>query len=131
MAINDHANLVDKRRVFLSDVKDDNPLNCIVSKVNSAQVALNMNLKTKEKNIPPCDLYYDMEYSLPYLTFTNIITEIDKRNSDTSSISSEIGSNKTLGNFEMCLLDLYAGCGAMSISMCIGTSLSGVKLETG
>ncbi|KAJ0010611.1 hypothetical protein Pint_34077 [Pistacia integerrima] len=30
----------------------------------------------------------------------------------------------------MCLLDLYAGCGAMSISMCIGTSLSGVKLVT-
>ncbi|XP_044461565.1 putative DNA (cytosine-5)-methyltransferase CMT1 [Mangifera indica] len=128
--IKDHANLVDKRRVFLSDVKDDNPLNCIVSKVNIAQVAPNVDLKAKEEKIPPCDLYCDMKYSLPYLTFSNIITEIDKRDSDTSTISSESSSDNTTGNSEMRLLDLYAGCGAMSTGLCIGASLSGVKLVT-
>ena len=25
----------------------------------------------KKKNVPPCDLYYDMKYTLPYLTFSN------------------------------------------------------------
>lgn len=30
----------------------------------------------------------------------------------------------------MSLLDLYSGCGAMSIGLCIGASLSGVKLVT-
>ncbi|KAJ0097151.1 hypothetical protein Patl1_27326 [Pistacia atlantica] len=128
--IKDHANLIDKKRVFLSDVKDDNALNCIVSKVKIAQVASNMNLKAKEEKIPPCDLYYDMKYTLPYLTFSNIITEIDKSGSDTSTISSESSSNNSIGNSEMSLLDLYAGCGAMSTGLCIGASLSGVKLVT-
>lgn len=40
--IKNHANLVDDKRVFLSDVEDDNPLNCIVSKVKIAQVAPNV-----------------------------------------------------------------------------------------
>lgn len=113
-----------------------------------------MDLKAKEEKIPPCDLYCDMKYSLPYLTFSNIITgnlfcsysiffsaqlidviwflnsEIDKRDSDTSTISSESSSDNTTGNSEMRLLDLYAGCGAMSTGLCIGASLSGVKLVT-
>ena len=31
--IKNHGDLVDKKRVFISDVKDVNPLDCIVSKV--------------------------------------------------------------------------------------------------
>lgn len=31
-----------------------------------------MDLEAKQKNIPPCDLYYDMKYTLPHLTFLNI-----------------------------------------------------------
>lgn len=31
-----------------------------------------MDLAKKEKTINSCDLYYDMQYTLPYLTFSNI-----------------------------------------------------------
>lgn len=30
----------------------------------------------------------------------------------------------------MSLLDLYSGCGAMSTGLCLGASLSGIKLVT-
>ncbi|KAL5789117.1 hypothetical protein ACOSQ2_004005 [Xanthoceras sorbifolium] len=106
--IKDHEDLIDKRRVFLSDIRDDNPLNCIVSKVKIAKFAANIDLEAKEKKIPPCDLYYDMKYTLQY----------------------ESGSNNVPVDPEMRLLDLYSGCGAMSTGLCIGASLSGVKLVT-
>ncbi|EOX97070.1 Chromomethylase 1, putative [Theobroma cacao] len=132
----DNAHLLDKRRVFLSDIHDDNPLNCILSKVEIAQVAPNIDLVAKERTIPQSELYYDMKYSLPYLTFKNIVTETPKRDSDTSSVvssecgSSECNSNNTTSKVERSLLDLYSGCGAMSTGLCMGASLSGVKLVT-
>lgn len=90
-----------------------------------------MDLEAKQKNIPPCDLYYDMKYTLPHLTFSNINNESNRRDSDASSnISSETGSNSPIGEPEMSLLDLYSGCGAMSTGLCIGASLSRVKLVT-
>ncbi|KAL5789091.1 hypothetical protein ACOSQ2_003979 [Xanthoceras sorbifolium] len=129
--IKDHEDLIDKRRVFLSDIRDDNPLNCVVSKVKIAKVAANIDLETKEKKIPPCDLYYDMNYTLQYLSFTNILNETKGGDNDTSStISSESGSNNVPVDPEMHLLDLYSGCGAMSTGLCIGAFLSGVKLVT-
>ncbi|KAL5854011.1 hypothetical protein ACOSQ4_003813 [Xanthoceras sorbifolium] len=131
MVIKDHEDLIDKRRVFLSDIRDDNPLNCVVSKVKIAKVAANIDLETKEKKIPPCDLYYDMNYTLQYLSFTNILNETKGGDNDTSStISSESGSNNVPVDPEMHLLDLYSGCGAMSTGLCIGAFLSGVKLVT-
>ncbi|KAL5786855.1 hypothetical protein ACOSP7_003804 [Xanthoceras sorbifolium] len=129
--IKDHEDLIDKRRVFLSDIRDDNPLNCIVSKVKIAKFAANIDLEAKEKKIPPCDLYYDMKYTLQYLTFTNMLSLFLLFYNDTSStISSESGSNNVPVDPEMRLLDLYSGCGAMSTGLCIGASLSGVKLVT-
>ncbi|XP_030923969.1 putative DNA (cytosine-5)-methyltransferase CMT1 isoform X2 [Quercus lobata] len=136
--IKDHAELIDKRRVFLSDIKDENPLNCIVSKVKIALVSPNVDLVTKEKTIPPCDLYYDMKYSLSYLTFANIVIEQSKTERSRSSISSDTKSNHPIGDAivaieeskksEMTLLDLYSGCGAMSTGLSIGAVISGVKL---
>ncbi|KAL5540374.1 hypothetical protein UlMin_041226, partial [Ulmus minor] len=145
--LGDHSNILDKRRVFLSEIKDDNPLNCIVSKVNIAKVSPNVDLQAKERSIPPCDLYYDMKYTMPNLTFSTIDADNGKPDSDTSStISSESGSNNVIGGAsiatgesvgvqctkktEMTLLDLYSGCGAMSTGLCIGASISGVKLVT-
>ncbi|KAI4327813.1 hypothetical protein L6164_020231 [Bauhinia variegata] len=142
--IKDHAALVDEARVFISDVKDDNPLDCIVSRVKIARISPNVDLAKKEKTIPPCDLYYDMKYTVPYLTFSNLDTEISKTDSDTSStISTESGStgddnnvngvtcqNHTSDVSEWTLLDLYSGCGAMSTGLCLGASISGVKLVT-
>ncbi|KAL5789492.1 hypothetical protein ACOSQ2_004380 [Xanthoceras sorbifolium] len=125
--IKDHEDLIDKRRVFLSDIRDDNPLNCIVSKVKIAKFAANIDLEAKEKKIPPCD----MKYILQYLTFTNILNETNGGDNDTSStISSESGSNNVPADPEMHLLDLYSGCGAISTGLCIGAFLSGVKLVT-
>ena len=42
--IKDHAELIDKRRVFLSDIKDENLLNCIVSKVKIVLVSPNIGV---------------------------------------------------------------------------------------
>lgn len=41
--IKGHGDLVDKKRVFLSDVKDENPLDCIVSKVNIVKLTPNVS----------------------------------------------------------------------------------------
>lgn len=41
--IKGHCDLVDKKRVFLSDVKDENPLDCIVSKVKIVKLTPNVS----------------------------------------------------------------------------------------
>ncbi|KAF8396032.1 hypothetical protein HHK36_017644 [Tetracentron sinense] len=145
--IKDHANLIDKRRVFYSDIRNDNPLDCIISKIKIVQVAPNIDLDAKERTIPPCDFYYDMKYSLGYNTFANLPTESTRAGSEPSStISSEVGSEGAAGEIksdlkessqvrtcnepEMTLLDLYSGCGAMSTGLCLGASISGLKLVT-
>ncbi|OIV94876.1 hypothetical protein TanjilG_22073 [Lupinus angustifolius] len=145
--IKNHGDLIDKKRVFISEVKDENPLDCIVSKVKIARITPNMDLAKKEKTIGSCDLYYDMKYTIPYLTFSNLDDETTpKVESDTSTISSESGSNGfvddiNMVNGEACksdktvlaewsLLDLYSGCGAMSTGLCFGASISGIKLVT-
>ncbi|OIV92666.1 hypothetical protein TanjilG_18017 [Lupinus angustifolius] len=143
-----HGDLVDKQRVFISEVKDENPLDCIVSKVKIAKITPNMDFAKKEKAIGSCDLYYDMQYTVPYLTFSNLDNETTpKVESDVSStISSESGSNGFVGDISMVngegcgsekadlaewsLLDLYSGCGAMSTGLCFGASISGIKLVT-
>ncbi|OMO79502.1 hypothetical protein CCACVL1_13645 [Corchorus capsularis] len=111
----ENAALIDKRRVFLSDMHDDNPLNCIVSKVEIAQI----DLVVKERTIPQSGFYCDMKYSLPYLTFKNIFHGGCFK-----------GSNNNSSKPQKLLLDLYSGCGAMSIGICMGASLAGVDLVT-
>ncbi|RDX99879.1 DNA (cytosine-5)-methyltransferase CMT3, partial [Mucuna pruriens] len=145
--IKNHGGLVDKKRVFISDVKDENPLGCIVSKVKIAEVRPNVGSTADKRKIPSCDLYYDMKYTVPYLTFSNLINETARAESELSStISSETGSNgcvndsnlangrtiknKSSDSSEWALLDLYSGCGAMSTGLCLGASLAGVKLVT-
>ncbi|KAG8646881.1 hypothetical protein MANES_09G037800v8 [Manihot esculenta] len=145
--IKDYAQSAESKRVFLSEIKDDNPLNCIVSKIKIALVAPNMDLAAKEQKIPPCDLYYDMKFTLPFLTFQTMKTDNSARDSGSSStISSESDSNNSTIDVndavakpskahrreksELYLLDLYSGCGAMSTGLCMGASLSGVKLVT-
>ncbi|XVE94179.1 hypothetical protein REPUB_Repub01dG0259600 [Reevesia pubescens] len=137
----ENAHFIDKRRVFLSDIHDDNPLNCIISKVEIAQVEPDIDLVAKERKIPQSGLYYDMKYSLQHLTFKNIFTETLKGDNETSSVvSSECGSSgcgssntskaQRLDKSKKYLLDLYSGCGAMSTGLCMGASLSGVELVT-
>ncbi|KAL2906241.1 hypothetical protein RDABS01_004951 [Bienertia sinuspersici] len=144
--IKNHAQFIDNHRVFFSDIKDDNPLGCIVSKVKIVDKASNVDKKKSQ------DYFCDMSYKLPYLTFANLVSgvQVQDSGSDTSStISSDNNSIEAsaiddatstdkkntkprqgsveLKN-EMTLLDLYCGCGAMSTGLCLGASLSGVKL---
>ena len=81
------------------------------------------------------------------MIFASINSENSRTESDASStISSEIGLNSTTAGINsaieessqvhkylgsgMTLLDLYSGCGAMSTGLCLGASLSGLKLVT-
>ncbi|KAL4591802.1 hypothetical protein LXL04_004774 [Taraxacum kok-saghyz] len=144
--IKSQAHLIDKRRVFYSEMKDDNPLDSILSKVKIVQLPPNVDLAEKEKALSSYDLYYDMQYSMP-VTFTTLHKESLITESDESSVISDDDclnvvvektnkkyANKTKINkseeSEMTLLDLYAGCGGMSTGLCYGTNISGVKLVT-
>ncbi|KAJ3678476.1 hypothetical protein LUZ60_002279 [Juncus effusus] len=134
---------LDPKRVFLSDEKNDNPLDCIVSKIKILRVKPNVDEKAKEEKIRNCDYYYDMAYHVLYSTFMNLPPETEEgnkvsENGSDSTISSETVSNQTKNaEFEasssdqkaLSLLDLYAGCGGMSTGLCMGAALSGVKLE--
>ncbi|KAK4280946.1 hypothetical protein QN277_012498 [Acacia crassicarpa] len=138
--------LIDPKRVFFSEIRDDNPLDCLVEKLNIARVPLNLDLDAKKKLIPPCDYYCDMLYLLPYSTFVNLPSESRETASETSStISSEVDvkgrseHNSMLEEVscveehksqEVKLLDLYSGCGAMSTGLCLGGILSGLNLVT-
>ncbi|KAK9273931.1 hypothetical protein L1049_018743 [Liquidambar formosana] len=92
--IKDNAHLIDNKRLFFSEIKDDNPLDCLVEKLRIARVPLNVDLEAKKEAIPACDYYYDMLYLLPYSTFMNVPQESVGAGSETfSTISSEININ--------------------------------------
>ncbi|XP_022737110.1 DNA (cytosine-5)-methyltransferase CMT3-like [Durio zibethinus] len=129
------GHLIDKKRVFLSEIRDDNPLDCLIEKLNIVEVSLNVDLEAKKKMIPRCDYYCDMLYRLPYSSFTNLPrdekTNVSEEASSTISsdnITSVIGANTS--HEDASLLDLYSGCGAMSTGLCLGANMAGLKLVT-
>ncbi|KGN66422.1 DNA (cytosine-5)-methyltransferase CMT3 [Cucumis sativus] len=142
--VKDHAHLINDKRVFFSEVRDDNPLDCLVKKLNIARIPLTMD--EKKNCLPSCDFYCDMLYLLPYSSFVKLPTSEKKVGSETSStISSDVDTNEAcevnsqIGDVtqaqqcckpDVALLDLYSGCGAMSTGLCLGGNLSGVNLVT-
>ncbi|CAL4940942.1 unnamed protein product [Urochloa decumbens] len=124
----------DPKRVFLSEEKNDNVLDCIISKVKIVHVDPNMDPKAKAQLIEHCDLYYDMSYSVAYSTFANIPLENGASGSETASgISSDdvdLEASSGMPGRTATLLDLYSGCGGMSTGLCLGAALAGLKLET-
>ncbi|CAJ2676163.1 DNA (cytosine-5)-methyltransferase CMT3-like [Trifolium pratense] len=140
------GHLIEPKRVFFSEVQDDNPLDCLVEKLNIARLQLTVDCDAKKEKIPPCDYYCDTLYLLPYATFVKLPSENKETGSETSStISSDIEVNgksevnskpaSTLNSVEnkqpeMKLLDLYSGCGAMSTGLCQGGILSGSNIVT-
>ncbi|CAJ1951655.1 unnamed protein product [Sphenostylis stenocarpa] len=141
------AYLIEPKRVFFSEVQDDNPLDCLVEKLNIARLPLNIDLDAKKETIPPCDYYCDTQYLLPYSTFVNLPSENGEACSencstiscDTNGVGkSEVNSQSKKHAYlqdeskdlEMRVLDLYCGCGAMSTGLCLGGDLSGVNLVT-
>ncbi|KAL1205566.1 putative DNA (cytosine-5)-methyltransferase CMT1 [Cardamine amara subsp. amara] len=121
-----------EKRVFLSNVEDDNHLNCVHSKVNIAKVPLKITSGIQKRDLPPCDYYYDMIYEMPQLTFSKAFDVPTDSEASSSTISSDHDSNRIENPHknEKFLLDLYSGCGAMSTGLTMGAALSGIKLVT-
>uniref|UniRef100_A0A0D9UW97 DNA (cytosine-5-)-methyltransferase n=1 Tax=Leersia perrieri TaxID=77586 RepID=A0A0D9UW97_9ORYZ len=76
LKMHDHTH--DHKRVFLSNEKNANLIECIVSKVKIIHVDPNMTPEAKPHAISDCDLYYDMSYSDAYSTFENLPADINK-----------------------------------------------------
>ncbi|KAL7610992.1 hypothetical protein Lser_V15G11030 [Lactuca serriola] len=128
----DEAASHDNKRLFYSTLKNDNPLDCILSKVKVLKIAPGVNLKS----IPPCDYYYDMKYNIDYSTFSTIKDdvpcikeEIHSNGSNDTNING-INNNLKAKKSELSLLDMYSGCGGMSTGLCFGAKASGVDLST-
>ncbi|KAA8549624.1 hypothetical protein F0562_001358 [Nyssa sinensis] len=145
--IKDNCKLIDDKRVFFSEIKNDNPLDCLVEKLKILRLHLDEDLTAKKAAISKCDYYCNMMYLLPYSSFVNLLPDNVGAGSETdSTISSEadvagaVGSVKFDGEevsqieehkkSEMTLLDLYSGCGAMSTGLCLGANMAGVNLVT-
>ncbi|PIA25515.1 hypothetical protein AQUCO_11200022v1 [Aquilegia coerulea] len=110
-AMEELDNLFDKRLVFYTDIKDANPLKCLISKLKIERIALDVDSK-----ILDCDYYYNMSYSPNYSTFSKMAGD---QPVSSLSISSDMN-----------LLNLYSGCGAMSTGLCLGAAIDGVNLIT-
>ncbi|GMH11523.1 hypothetical protein Nepgr_013364 [Nepenthes gracilis] len=144
--IGDGISLTESKRVFFSEIKDDNPIDCLVEKLNIVRVTANVDITAKLAAIPECDYYYDMLYLLPYSTFIHSPPEHVRACSESlSTISTdpdvEVASDAKSGCEDVCqanvtqglelnVLDLYSGCGAMSTGLCLGAGLYGINLVT-
>ncbi|KAE8806087.1 DNA (cytosine-5)-methyltransferase 1 [Hordeum vulgare] len=133
----DQAQSHDPRRLFYSDLKDDNALDCIVSQVSIVQVSPCVD--NESKSISSSQYYYDMKYSQDYSTFSTLETEDTHailQSSPVSSISMKKADfNKKQKSHvpnkkDLSLLDLYCGCGGMSTGLCLGAHGGGVNLVT-
>lgn len=139
----DQAGWHDKKRLFYSDLRNDNPLDCIASKVRVVQVTPSLELKSK--STPLYYFYYDMKYSVEYSTFQTIESGDSGEKSDFSSNCSRADPidgmlmkplKKPASDIckfrksELALLDLYSGCGGMSTGLCLGAKASGINLVT-
>ncbi|CAH9119436.1 unnamed protein product [Cuscuta epithymum] len=122
---------VDKRRVFFSEVKDDNNIGCLVQKVNIQRIPYNGNSNSRENIRSDCDFYCDMMYLVPFSTFLNLPPDFTVPSDSSSTISSDQDVVEAKEhNSEKTLLDLYSGCGGMSTGLCLGAKESGINLVT-
>ncbi|CAN4076084.1 unnamed protein product [Withania somnifera] len=134
--LKDAASFHDPKRIFYSTLENDNLLDCIVSKVNVVESPTRHDLN--KKDVPAAHFYYDMEYCVDYSTFCtlhNVKSSISPSLVDASykpitTYPLEVSPNCEPMKLELSLLDLYAGCGGMSMGLCLGTKLSGLKLVT-
>uniref|UniRef100_A0A0E0NRX4 DNA (cytosine-5-)-methyltransferase n=1 Tax=Oryza rufipogon TaxID=4529 RepID=A0A0E0NRX4_ORYRU len=97
LKVHDHRH--NHKRVFLSKEKNDNLIECIVSKVKIAHVDPNMTPQARAHAISDCDLYYDMSYSVAYSTFANLPAVYDGAlgSEATSNISCDDADNSSKG----------------------------------
>ncbi|KAL2622269.1 hypothetical protein R1flu_002474 [Riccia fluitans] len=134
-----------EKRIFYSDLEDDNPLDCIVEKKRVIRISPPVRMKSSKHVVPRCDYYYDMGYNAAYSTFYVLPEEFPRDSSeDVSTVeTSEETSSRREGEKtktatrsddqpenlpEFSLLDLYSGCGAMSTGLCSGCGLANANL---
>ncbi|WZZ24905.1 hypothetical protein YC2023_008306 [Brassica napus] len=150
----------ERRRLFYSTVMNDNPIDCLISKVTVLQVSPRAGLKP---NSIKSDFYFDMEYCVEFSTFQTLRTRkfscckaIHIHNPRHRSLSiasfflvSETSENKLeccadvtptestesiledkSFSKELLVLDLYSGCGGMSTGLNLGAKISGVDVVT-
>lgn len=138
----DMASFHDKKRLFYSTLENDNPLDCLISKVNVIEITREPGFQLKADQ--STDFYYDMEYCVEYSTFRNLLTDNSvlrraisslnytdtfRTTASTPSLEEDL-SNCRSQKSDFALLDLYAGCGGMSTGLCLGAELSSVKIVT-
>ncbi|KAL6519679.1 hypothetical protein OROHE_017369 [Orobanche hederae] len=128
--------LIDKRRVFFSEIKDENPLDCLVKKLRILHLPPKAEIDVGKLR-PTCDFYFDKKYLLPYSSFVSLPSDDTSNSGESGSTISCDADALTVGsseqeehNGERTLLDLYSGCGAMSTGLCLGANSCGVKLVT-
>ncbi|KAF8047035.1 hypothetical protein N665_3247s0001, partial [Sinapis alba] len=109
--IQKHDDLIDDKRVFISDIKDTNSMDVLLEKLKILMTPLTENNEVTES----CDYYCNMYYRLPFSTLEAL--------QPSQCITPNQRTDATL-------LDLYCGCGAMSTGLCMGAQLSGLKLVT-
>ncbi|XP_044425637.1 DNA (cytosine-5)-methyltransferase 1 [Triticum aestivum] len=124
--VKDHTH--DPKRVFLSDERNDNDLDCIVSKVKIIQVDPKLDQEAKAQLAADADLYFDMSYTVPYSTFENITPDINENSG--ISFDGEANSESDAAATKATILDLYSGCGGMSTGLCLGAVIAGLQIET-
>ncbi|XP_026440613.1 DNA (cytosine-5)-methyltransferase CMT3-like [Papaver somniferum] len=125
--IKEHSYLIDAKRVFSSDSGDDNPLDCILSKITVAQASKFLMLVCFQ--VPGSHYYYDMSYCEEVCTFKNLQTA----STSSTAVSREgcsIVFEEDTADKVMTLLDISAGCGGMSTGLCMGAAASNVNLVT-
>ncbi|CAA2992293.1 DNA (cytosine-5)-methyltransferase CMT3-like [Olea europaea subsp. europaea] len=112
---------IDNKRVFFSEIKDDNPLDCLVRKLRILNIPIKDGSDVKEEMRSKCDYYKDQIESC-----STISSDVNV------AVASSFGecSGVIEHGCEIKLLDLYSGCGAMSTGLCLGANSCGVKLVT-
>ncbi|XP_022890682.1 DNA (cytosine-5)-methyltransferase CMT3 isoform X2 [Olea europaea var. sylvestris] len=134
-------NFIDDKRVFFSEIKDDNPLDCLVRKLKIVNLPIKDGSDINGEIRSKCDYYYDQMYLLPYTSFVSLQSDNSAASSESCSTISSDADVAVASSFGECpgvieqgrektLLDLYSGCGAMSTGLCLGVNSCGVNLVT-
>ncbi|KAF7144120.1 hypothetical protein RHSIM_Rhsim05G0215600 [Rhododendron simsii] len=115
---------IDNKRVFFSEVKDDNPLNCLIERIRIVRMPSNNKLT---KTVSTADNVMSGSESGSTISSDSDVAAVGGGSKIDSEEVSKLNENKKV---EMTLLDLYCGCGAMSTGLCLGANMGGVNLVT-
>ncbi|KAJ9562988.1 hypothetical protein OSB04_008148, partial [Centaurea solstitialis] len=129
------SDLIDDKRVFFSEIKDDNPLDCLLEKLKIVRA----DIADKHARLGDGDYYYDIK-KFKWKPKSDCehenVTENDGDGNESDSqfllslICSEVSQPQDGKRSEMTMLDLYSGCGGMSTGLCLGANMADVNLVT-